>query len=592
MPTRRPAAPDLQLVSSAVAHLPLVRAVIEQLEIPAVLDALMPADPRNLVTDAECVSVMVLNILQGRVALYDMDQWLARTDVELLFGAGVEAASFNDERLAVCLDHIDRAGTETVLSHVVKRYLDRPDAPATYTVHHDTTSLALYGAYDHAPYRAVPARGHSKDHRPDLKQLVFGLSLHGSSGIPLVSTMFSGNTADPVANRFHIEALAEILPEEDEVTLVGDCKLVDARTVGQLLAQGFHFVSLVPQTYGVRERLIEEIRSMGSPMPELARTPGRTKAQAPTVYRGLSFERDFTAGAGEAGANLKREVRLRFLVVESEPQGAQEEALLQRRLARERSRFDEQLAAAAKRPYACAADASAALEKVARKLELYTHDVHVESTVVTGTRPRRGRPAKGSPPPIDVVFRLVEEGPLRVREDAVETLRFHARHFVLITDHLDRETWPDARVLSEYRHQHVVEGTTGFRWLKDIARVAPVFLHTPRRIAALGVVMMLALMVRNYIQFELRNRLVATDSTIPSRLRQPTNKPTAETAMIPFAGLVVVHATLNGVPLGRQVPPLPAAARTILEMLRLDEDIFKFPPPRLFRTTASEMSGM
>ncbi len=56
------------------------------------------------------------------------------------------------------------------------------------------------------------------------------------------------------------------------------------------------------------------------------------------------------------------------------------------------------------------------------------------------------------------------------------------------------------------------------------------FLHTPSRIAALGVVLMLALMVRNYIQFELRRQLVAQEKTVPSRLRRPTTKPTTETA--------------------------------------------------------------
>ena len=127
---------------------------------------------------------------------------------------------------------------------------------------------------------------------------------------------------------------------------------------------------------------------------------------------------------------------------------------------------------------------------------------------------------------------------------------------------------------------------------ENIASVAPVFLHTPRRIAALGVVLMLALMVRNYIQFELRRRLVEEKATVPDRLEKPTTKPTTETAMIPFAAVMSVHLTLDGRQLGRQLSPMPLAARTILRMLRVSEEVFKTPPSRKFRSSASETSGM
>ena len=53
---------------------------------------------------------MILNILEGRVATYDLERWLARTDSELLLGVGCPANAFNDTRLAACLDHIAEEG--------------------------------------------------------------------------------------------------------------------------------------------------------------------------------------------------------------------------------------------------------------------------------------------------------------------------------------------------------------------------------------------------------------------------------------------------------------------------------------------------
>jgi transposase len=582
---------DLDLTPKPVAHLPLIRAIIDQLEIPRVLDELLPTDPRSRVSDSECVTVMLLNILEGRVALYDMERWLARTDTELLLGHGVDANAFNDARLASCLDHIAEEGTEDVFSAVVQAYLQRSGSSSTYTVHQDTTSVSLYGAYAGADYRALPAYGYSKDHRPDLKQLVFGVSLHGAAGIPLVATMFSGNTSDPVANRFHIEALADLLPEEDDVTLVGDCKLVDGETIGLLLLQQFHFVSLVPHTFSIRSELVEQVRADGEPLPELARTPGRTKAEPDRVYKGRSFDRGFMAG-WTAGGGTQREVPLRFLVVESTQLESQEDEALERRLTKEKETFDKGLAAIAKRSYACEADALAAIDKVVNKLRYHTAHLHVYSEAVVQKRSRRGRPRMGEDAPMSTVYRVVEREPLSADPEAVATLRFHARHFVLVTDHLDREAWPDERVLAEYRHQWVLEGHTGFRWLKNIATVAPVFLHTPRRIAALGVVLMLALMVRNYIQFELRRRLAETGDTVPNRLDKPTQKPTTETALMSFATIQVVHITAGGQSLGRKLTPLNEHARTVLRMLRVDPAVFTTPPPRKFQPATAEIPEM
>jgi transposase len=583
---------DLRVEARPVAHLPLIRHVIEQLQIPDVLDELLPRDPRSRVSDADCVTVMLLNILEGRVALYDMEKWLARTDPELLLGPDRPADAFNDARLATCLDHIADVGTEEVLSGVVRRYLERDDAPHEYSVHTDTTSISVYGAYASGAF-PEPAHGFSKDHRPDLKQLVFGLTLHGAVGIPLTNAMLSGNTSDVLANRLHLDQLADLLPEEDDVTVVADCKLVDPHTLGQLLLHEFHFVSLLPSTYNLRHALIEEVRRAGAELPELARSAGTTKADPPRVYRGTSFERPFGVGlANSPGSNEAREVPLRFLVVESTQLAEQEEAALDRKLEQERATFDRGLRQAAKKAYACAADATAALEGLTRRLAYHRPHVEVAREVVPAKRARAGRPRADETAPTTETFRLVEREPLARDEEAVEALRFHLRHFVLVTDHLDRERWPDARLLAEYRHQHLIEGVTGFRWLKNVATVAPVFLHTPHRIAALGLVLVLALMVRNYLQFTLRRRLKETGSTVPDRLGKPTASPTAETALLAFAAVTVVQLFVGEQRVGRQLTGLNPHVATVLTMLHLDERVFAAAPIRKSPPAVRRTLGM
>jgi hypothetical protein len=51
----------------------------------------------------------------------------------------------------------------------------------------------------------------------------------------------------------------------------------------------------------------------------------------------------------------------------------------------------------------------------------------------------------------------------------------------------------------------VVAGSL-LRWLKGPAAVAPVFLETPTRRRALGLVLVLALMVRNFVRHDFDHR--------------------------------------------------------------------------------------
>ena len=125
--------------------------------------------------------------------------------------------------------------------------------------------------------------------------------------------------------------------------------------------------------------------------------------------------------------------------------------------------------------------------------------------------------------------------------EAIARERRHASCFPLVTDHLDTPGWDDPRILAEYRHQGVVEGNTGFRWLKGPAAVAPMFLKTPTRMRALGLVMVLALMVRNLWQYRMRAAARAADEKIPHPFtKRPVSNLTAEMAMEHFGAMQAV----------------------------------------------------
>jgi len=565
-----------ELRPAVLRHLPLVRHTIDHLGIHRTIDRLLPKDGRMDVSDAECVDLMIINILHGRVALYKMGEWLEGTDVDVVVGEGCPSNAFYDDRLGGTLDRLFRLGTDDVLSEVVRGYLQSDEAPDEYSAHTDTTTIKLYGAYerDLEPGEPKPSWGHSKDHRPDLKQLVYGLSLHGAAGIPLCVSTLDGNASDQAANRFHIDELAGLLPPEDDVTLVADCKLFDPVTVGRVFDAAFHFVTLVPRTYNLREELVDLAVTEGVELPELAREKGRTKKDPARVYRGASYIRPFTIHDPET--DEAKEVKLRFLVVESSALAAKFEAGLDNLLAKDRKKCEGAMKKLAKRVFECKYDAAAAFDDTIREPRLHKLTTEIVREVETLSRGRRGRPRKGDKAPSRIVYRVVLHS-LEVDEDAVERARTQARFFMLATDHLDSERWPDTRIFAEYRHQHIIEGHTGFRWLKGPAAVAPMFLKTPRRIAALGLVFVLALMVRNYIQWTLRRRLEEEDETLPNMNDQPTQKPTTESAFRLFVHVSVVLVYVYGTVVQRLLHGLTDHAKKVLRLLNVPVHAFTRP---------------
>ena len=401
---------NVEITAVPVGPLPLLSALIDRLGIRKVLDELLPKDPRAVVSDTDCVAVMILNIVFGRVALYRMDSWLSNVDLDVVLGEGCPSDGFHDARLGAALDHVYEQGTDAILSSVVHHYLHSDHAPTAYTVHTDTTSLALYGAYDLASGEdaPVPTWGFSKDHRPDLKQLIFGLSLHGAVGIPLVSSMLDGNTSDQEANRRHVQQLASLVRPDDEVTFVADSKLVDRHTLGRLLDEEFHFISLLPGTFALRRDLIDRVDGSAEALAELARRPGKRQSEPDRVYRGTSFVDVLPVQHPRIeGPPGVRHETMRFVVIASTEKAGRFERALPRRLERERESLEKSLKTGNKKPFKCREDAESRRDELVAKLSWHMAEIEVVTEEVAVRRCRRGRPRADEARPTVTEHRLV-----------------------------------------------------------------------------------------------------------------------------------------------------------------------------------------
>ena len=89
--------------------------------------------------------------------------------------------------------------------------------------------------------------GFNKDHRPDLKQLLFILTVEGESGVPMHFRVADGNTSD---SRTHIEtweALRTVAGQADFL-YVADSKLCSHDNMQHIHRAGGRFVTVMPRS--------------------------------------------------------------------------------------------------------------------------------------------------------------------------------------------------------------------------------------------------------------------------------------------------------------------------------------------------------
>jgi transposase len=114
--------------------------------------------------------------------------------------------------------------------------------------------------------------GYSRAHRPDLKPLLFGLTVT-AEGVPVGGHVTDGHQRDRSEPRFHLTQLRQHLPDLGEPLLVADSTFFAGETIALAAAHQFRFVTLVPQTVSLRQVLVEapELREL----PLLWEQPGR-----------------------------------------------------------------------------------------------------------------------------------------------------------------------------------------------------------------------------------------------------------------------------------------------------------------------------
>ena len=226
-----------QLRNFRIGALPILNRFIVRMGLRGVL-----AEALGNAGYADVLLALLKNILTEHRALYAIREWADFYDPAL-----INAGKLGDDRLARALDRLfaaDRATLQTrAVLTVMKNFKLQLDQ-----IHNDTTSVTVSGAYEAQDPKGIQLRrGHSKDNRPDLKQLVYSLCITADGAVPVHFKSYDGNQTD---DGIHLETWQELrtLLQHPNFIYVADCKLCTSKNLTAIDRAHGLFVTIVPKT--------------------------------------------------------------------------------------------------------------------------------------------------------------------------------------------------------------------------------------------------------------------------------------------------------------------------------------------------------
>ena len=228
------------------AH-PIIQWFIERLQIREIVGSYIGQDGRAALSLEKTLGVLIHNILTSPMPMYEIADWALPLSSESLGLEQEDMVLLNDDRIGKGLDAFYEGRHKDVFFRLALRAI-RVFGLDCSQIHQDTTTITFPGRYENWTASERLAHGHNKDHRPDLKQLVLGLSVTADGAVPLVHQVYDGNQTDDRLHPANHQRIAKLLGRTD-FTYVTDCKLVTDDNLKKIVGSGGFFVSVMPRTW-------------------------------------------------------------------------------------------------------------------------------------------------------------------------------------------------------------------------------------------------------------------------------------------------------------------------------------------------------
>ena len=438
--------------------------------------------------------------------LFGTEEFYRRRPLCALLNQDVTPEDLNRHVLSRYLDDVYELGAEKLFVLCAKEAAVKLNLSIS-EAHIDSTSFHYDGSEkDEAECSLRIAMGHSRDHRPDLPQVISLMISDGGSKLPLYQRAVSGNTHD---NKSFWETLAQawplIIEQFKELKyLVGDSALFSEENFIKAHENNIKIVTRVPDGTNLAKECFAKALNDAGAMTDI-------NPEAPDGVKGMWCE-----DAAIGGQSIK------LLLIDNRNLKEQKTATVQRRAQKEYERLTQKLKKLYTDPCQCRKDAEKAVEKLLKSCKLCSLSAVEYEEVYKHTS--RGRPRKGDTSPT-VLACVKVTGKVTINESAVQEAIAQETLYLLATNDTKRK-WTPAELLGTYKRQSVIE--RHWRLLKDPTLfLNALYLKTPHRITALLWVMSIALLVYSCLEYRVRQVMAEQQLTIPDpEHKKEQNQPT------------------------------------------------------------------
>ena len=238
-----------KIIRKRVGEIPLLRFVAERLGFREILTRYIKPHGNEKFPVADTLLLLIFNITCGRQPLYELDDWIDKLDHRVLrFDTRLPQGVFNDDRFARALDKLFDADRAVMMTDIALSVI-RATALDINQIHNDSTSVKTCG---NMPRRSRTGlhftHGHSKDHRPDLKQIIYSLTISADGAVPIHYKAYPGNRNDDTTHIETWDVLRKIVGKPDFL-YVADCKVCTHKQLTYIVSRGGKVVTIMPDAW-------------------------------------------------------------------------------------------------------------------------------------------------------------------------------------------------------------------------------------------------------------------------------------------------------------------------------------------------------
>ncbi len=563
---RQPSNQDgLVLESFEVGAHPVLQSFLDRIGLrPLIEAALGKADPRLRLSHADSTLLLVRNVALSRHPLYGVPEWAQRFSPEQLELSAAQLELLNDDRLGRTLDRLFVLDRRTLLTRFVVRVVEVFGLELA-RLHNDSTSITFSGIYRPRPPRRDGRRrlgivhGHNKDHRPDLKQLVWTLTVCADGAVPAHYNLDDGNVTD---DRTHVATwkILRALIGRSDFLYVADSKLCSRENMGFIHGEGGLFITVLPRTrkedVQIRQLLAEHSVSW-----QLIweRPPLRRRHDPPERFEALA---DLTTAEGyrlvwfRSSEKWKRDEQWRQSAID---RARFEIHRLRERVGHYQLKTREQV--------------QVAVDQILDQTETRPW---LKVELIRTERHHHRQAGPGRPGPHTRYLRLtttVYEPVVSIDAEAVRRSAAADGIFPLVTNAAAARL-PTLELLQTYKYQACVEKR--HEQLKTAAEVVPVNFKSVERIEAFLFLYFLAVTLHALIERQVRRAMAARGlRTIPLYPEErECRAPTADKILHAFEPLRKYHLRRNARLVQTFADPLSDIQATVLDLLDIPASVY------------------